>query len=103
MVKKPVIDPKRSYLGGWVTQHCSACAWEEESLKNELAHCPKCGAPVDENCSIKFGGTKIVFNKSEDRFTVYDSTGGEAIIYGADFADAVCFMLRRPVFWKDAD
>ena len=75
----------------------------DDALTNELARCPKCDAPVDENCSIRFGGTKIDFNKGKDRFYIYDSIGGMATIYGADFADAVCFMLRRPIFWKDRE
>jgi hypothetical protein len=102
MTNKPAAPGNYRYKMGSVTQWCEKCNWKEERLKKEKSHCPECGAAIEKNCILKFGGMQVRLGQSVTPRFYFSYRGGsleEVECDEADFPDTIVFMLKHGNWW----
>jgi hypothetical protein len=93
-------DRTEPYILGRLTQRCTACKWQEENGRIERDSCPACGAPVDGERTLTFGGLTVCYEPHKNRFRLTAPFGGGTVeIAEADTPDTLRFMHRHFRRW----
>jgi hypothetical protein len=84
-------------------QACGKCGWQREDLPREIACCPDCGAPLDDEIKLKFGGLHVTYHPVKNRFTAENPNQkySNVVIFEADVPELLRFILRNWKPWDD--